>query len=198
MRGRRKDWRDRPFLLLFTIIFRGSFARHLRLSRLSYGALAHRLFVQTWSLTWEYFKNISFTAAAAHSYIAHIWQYPRAGAPDELLLWVITFTVLQELNDILYDTISQHNHMLSLKGKQKIKFRAVAVVVVVADDTTLNKMRWAISLKKEQIKMTKIYTVNSLYSGHYRDLGLVSSLARVRNSGKSLQSNICDLCLAGI
>ena len=65
--------------------------------------------------------------------------------------------------------------MLSLKGKQKIKFCAVAVVVVVADDTTLNKMRWAISLKKEQIKMTKIHTVNSLYSGHYRDLGLVSS-----------------------
>ena len=86
--------------------------------------------------------------------------------------------------------------MLSLKGKQKIKFCAVAVVVT--DDTTLNKMRWAISLKKEQIKMTKIYTVNSLYSGHYRDLGLVSSLARVRNSGKLFQSNICDLCLAGI
>ena len=45
-------------------------------------------------------------------------------------------------------------------------------------------MRWAISLKKEQIKMTKIYTVDSLYSGHYRDLGLVSSLARVRNRGE--------------
>ena len=32
--------------------------------------------------------------------------------------------------------------------------------------------------------MTKIYTVDSLYSGHYRDLGLVSSLARVRNRGE--------------
>lgn len=63
--------------------------------------------------------------------------------PDELLPRVITFTVLQELNDVLYDTISQHNHMLSLKGKQKIKF---CVVVVVANDTTLNKMRRAISL----------------------------------------------------
>ena len=89
------------------------------------------MFVQTWSLTREYFETTSFTAAAAHSYIAHIWQYPRAGAPDELLPWVITFTVLQELNNVLYDTISQHNHMLSLKGKQKIKFRAVAVVVLL-------------------------------------------------------------------
>ena len=56
---------------------------------------------------------------------------PRAEAPNELLPWVITFTVLQELNDILYDAISQHNHMLSLKGKQKIKFCAVAVVVLL-------------------------------------------------------------------
>ena len=104
----------------------------------------------------------------------------------ELLPRVITFTVLQELNDILYDTISQHNHMLSLKGKQKIKF--CVVVVVETGDFSL----------KKQLKITKIYTVNSLYSGHYRDLEVVSSFARVRNSGKSFQSNICNLCFAGI
>ena len=36
-------------------------------------------------------------------------------------------------------------------------------------------------------------TVNSLYSGHCRDLELVSSLARVRNRGRLFQSNICKL-----
>ena len=36
-----------------------------------------------------------------------------------------------------------------------------------------------------------IFTVNSLYSGHYRDLKLVSSLARARNSGSKFQSNVC-------
>ena len=36
-------------------------------------------------------------------------------------------------------------------------------------------------------------TVTSLYSGHCRDLELVSSLARVRNSGSLFQSNVCIL-----
>ena len=38
--------------------------------------------------------------------------------------------------------------------------------------------------------------VNSLYSGHCRELEVVSSLARVRNSGSLFQSNICNLFLA--
>ena len=33
-------------------------------------------------------------------------------------------------------------------------------------------------------------TVNYLYSGHYRNLELVSSLARVRNSGSLFQSKL--------
>ena len=40
-------------------------------------------------------------------------------------------------------------------------------------------------------------TVNSLYSGHCRDLQLVSSLARVRSSGSLFQSNVCNLFFAG-
>ena len=40
-------------------------------------------------------------------------------------------------------------------------------------------------------------TVNSLYSGHCRDLELVSSLARVRKSGTLFQSNVCNLFFAG-
>ena len=43
-----------------------------------------------------------------------------------------------------------------------------------------------------------VITVNSLYSGHCRDLELVSSLARVRNSGSLFQSNVCILFLPGI
>ena len=42
------------------------------------------------------------------------------------------------------------------------------------------------------------HTVNSLYSGHCRDLKLVSSVARVRNSGSLFQSNVCNLFLPGI
>ena len=34
---------------------------------------------------------------------------------------------------------------------------------------------------------------NSLYSGHWRDLEVVSSLASVRNSGSLFQSNVCNL-----
>ena len=46
---------------------------------------------------------------------------------------------------------------------------------------------------------TKIWdTVNSFYSGHCRDLEVVSSLARVRNSGSLFQSNVCNLFLPGI
>ena len=41
-------------------------------------------------------------------------------------------------------------------------------------------------------------TVNSLCSGHRRDLKLVSSVARVRNSGSLFQSNVCNLFLPGI
>ena len=41
-------------------------------------------------------------------------------------------------------------------------------------------------------------TVNSLYSGHCRDLELMSSLARVRNSGSLFQSNVCNLFLPRI
>ena len=36
-------------------------------------------------------------------------------------------------------------------------------------------------------------TVNSLYSGHCRDLELLSSLARVHYGGNLFQSNICNL-----
>ena len=43
-----------------------------------------------------------------------------------------------------------------------------------------------------------MHTVNSLYSGHRRDLKLVSSLARVRNSGNLFQSNVCNLFFPGI
>ena len=41
-------------------------------------------------------------------------------------------------------------------------------------------------------------TVNFLYSGHCSDLEVVSSLARVRNSGSSFQSNVCNLLLPGL
>ena len=37
----------------------------------------------------------------------------------------------------------------------------------------------------------------ALYSGHCRDLKLVSSLATVRNSGSLLKSNFCNLFLLG-
>ena len=43
-----------------------------------------------------------------------------------------------------------------------------------------------------------VNTVNSLYSGHCRDLKLVSSVARVRNSGSLFQSNVCNFFLPGI
>ena len=40
-------------------------------------------------------------------------------------------------------------------------------------------------------------TVNSLYSGHCRDLKLVSSLARVRNSESLFQSILCNFFYRG-
>ena len=41
-------------------------------------------------------------------------------------------------------------------------------------------------------------TVNSLYCGHLLDRELVSLIARVRNSGNLVQSNVCNLFLPGI
>ena len=40
-------------------------------------------------------------------------------------------------------------------------------------------------------------TVNSLYSRHSRDLELMSSLARVLNSGSLFQSNVCNIFFLG-
>ena len=42
------------------------------------------------------------------------------------------------------------------------------------------------------------HCVNSLYSGHCRDLELVSSLARVHDGESLFQSNVCNLFLPGI
>ena len=39
--------------------------------------------------------------------------------------------------------------------------------------------------------------VNSLYWGHPRDRKLVSLIARVRNGGNSLQSNVCEFIFVG-
>ena len=55
-----------------------------------------------------------------------------------------------------------------------------------------------ITKQKENKRPMLRITVNSLYSGHCRDLELVSSLASVRNSGSLFQSNICNLFLPGI
>ena len=52
--------------------------------------------------------------------------------------------------------------------------------------------------KRKHYEDLNTNTVNSLYSGHCRDLELVSSLARVRNSGSSFQSNACNLFLPGM
>ena len=41
-------------------------------------------------------------------------------------------------------------------------------------------------------------TVNSRYNGHCKDLELVSSFERVRNSASVFQSNVCSLFLPGI
>ena len=41
-------------------------------------------------------------------------------------------------------------------------------------------------------------TVNSHYSGHCRDITLVSTLARVRDSQSLILSNLCNLFLLGI
>ena len=49
--------------------------------------------------------------------------------------------------------------------------------------------------KRKHYEDLNTNTVNSLYSGHCRDLELVSSIARVRNSGSLYQSNACNLFL---
>ena len=40
-----------------------------------------------------------------------------------------------------------------------------------------------------------LYIVISIYSGHFGDLHLVPSLARVRNSESLFQSNVCNIFL---
>ena len=63
---------------------------------------------------------------------------------------------------------------------------------------TIRYRREFFSEKKKTSKHLTIFfpeavnTVNSLYSGHCRDLKLVSSVARVRNSGSLFQSNVCN------
>ena len=46
-------------------------------------------------------------------------------------------------------------------------------------------------------KLCQNYSQLALYSGHCRGLKLVSSLARVRNSGSLFKSNVCNLFLPG-
>ena len=48
-------------------------------------------------------------------------------------------------------------------------------------------------MRSEKKLLSFSSTVNFLYSGHCRDLELLSSLARVRYSGNLFQSNICNL-----
>ena len=48
-------------------------------------------------------------------------------------------------------------------------------------------------MRSEKKLLSCSSTVNSLYSGHCRDLELLSSLARVRYSGNLFQSNICKI-----
>ena len=50
---------------------------------------------------------------------------------------------------------------------------------------------------KESMVIVTNVKVNSFYIGHYRDLELASSLARVRNSESSFQSNVRNLFLPG-
>ena len=49
-----------------------------------------------------------------------------------------------------------------------------------------------------EINVKEENTVNSHYSGHCKDLELVSSFARVRNSGSVFQLNVCSLFFPGI
>ena len=46
-------------------------------------------------------------------------------------------------------------------------------------------------------KLCQNYSQPALYSGHCRDLKLVSSLATVCNSGSLFKSNVCNLFLPG-
>ena len=78
---------------------------------------------------------------------------------------------------------------------------------ILFTDTQIRYDTDAIFLQKKKKKTSKhltiffpetVNTVNSLYSGHCRDLKLVSSVARVRNSGSLFQSNVCNFFLPGI
>ena len=51
-------------------------------------------------------------------------------------------------------------------------------------------------MKTPEKKNPNGITVNSLHSGHGKDLGLVSSLVRVFNSGSIFQSNFCNFFVA--
>ena len=66
--------------------------------------------------------------------------------------------------------------------------------LLVCQSTRGQPLRWY----KCQLFSAEAITVNFLYSGHCRDLELVSSLARVRNSGSLSQSNVCNLVFPGI
>ena len=74
----------------------------------------------------------------------------------------------------------------------------------------LCRMQFSIVLRKERKiillkdlsctvirKWQVLYSQLSFFSGHCRDLELVSSLARVRNSGALFQSNVCKQFLVG-
>ena len=66
--------------------------------------------------------------------------------------------------------------------------------LLVCQSTRGQPLRWY----KCPLFSAEAITVNFLYSGHCRDLELVSSLARVRNSGSLFQSNVCNLVFPGI
>ena len=91
-------------------------------------------------------------------------------------------------------------------------FHFILVVIshvkdILFTDTQIRYDTDAIFFQKKKKKTSKhltiffpetVNTVNSLYSGHCRDLKLVSSVARVRNSGSLFQSNVCNFFLPGI
>ena len=64
--------------------------------------------------------------------------------------------------------------------------------------TSIFPFLFVVNWSGHSIPFSTTCTVNFLYSGHCRDLEVVSSLARVRNSGSSFQSNVCNLLLPGL
>jgi len=64
-------------------------------------------------------------------------------------------------------------------------------------DVTKSSQNGLLVSVNKNAKKNLTNTVNSLYCGHCGDLELVSSLARVRNSGSLFQSNVCNLFLPG-